>query len=84
MKTCINIEDEEEYPITFKCKCTYEESQTLAKLVQRWHKKPAYRLGVILEGEEAREFEDRMKDEITDEQRKFFREAIKLYKRMED
>lgn len=39
------------------------------------------RLGLILEGEDAREFEERMKNpKVTEEQIEFIKEAIEVYK----
>nr|CBH37950.1 hypothetical protein BSM_14270 [uncultured archaeon] len=38
------------------------------------------RLGLVLKGDDAREFEERMKNpKVSKEQVKFFREAIKVY-----
>ena len=38
------------------------------------------RLGLVLEGEDARVFEENMRDpKVTEEQRAFFREAIRVY-----
>lgn len=38
------------------------------------------RLGLVLEGEDAREFEENMKNpKVTKEQVEFFREAIRVY-----
>ena len=39
------------------------------------------RLGLVLEGEDAREFEERMRNpKVSEEQVAFFREAIRVYK----
>lgn len=39
------------------------------------------RLGLVLEGDDAREFEKRMKNpEVSEEQVAFFKEAIRVYK----
>ena len=38
------------------------------------------RLGLVLEGEDARVFEENMRNpKVTEEQRAFFREAIRVY-----
>ena len=38
------------------------------------------RLGLVLEGEDAREFEENMRNpKVTEEQVEFFREAIRVY-----
>jgi hypothetical protein len=38
------------------------------------------RLGLVLEGEDAREFDERMRNpKVTEEQVAFFREAIRVY-----
>ena len=38
------------------------------------------RLGLVLEGEDAREFEENMRNpKVTEEQLAFFREAIRVY-----
>jgi len=38
------------------------------------------RLGLVLEGDDAREFEERMRNpKVTEEQVAFFREAVRVY-----